>query len=34
MAEGLKITKRTAYVAVLTMGIVSMLGDVCYESGR
>ena len=34
MAEGLKITKRTAYVAVLTMGIVSMLGDICYESGR
>ncbi len=34
MAEGLAITKRTAYLAVLTMGIVSMLGDICYESGR
>ncbi|MCW3983420.1 MAG: MFS transporter [Candidatus Bathyarchaeota archaeon] len=28
------ISKRTAYVAILTMGIVSMLGDIVYESGR
>jgi MFS family permease len=28
------ITKRTAYLAVLSMGIVSMLGDIAYESGR
>lgn len=34
MIEGLKISKRTAYVAILTMGIVSMLGDIVYESGR
>ncbi len=34
MVEGLKISKRTAYVAILTMGIVSMLGDIVYESGR
>ena len=34
MTEGLKITKRTAYIAVLVMGIVSMLGDIVYESGR
>jgi len=34
LVEGLKISKRTAYVAILTMGIVSMLGDVVYESGR
>ena len=34
MTEGLKITKRTAYIAVLIMGIVSMLGDIVYESGR
>jgi MFS family permease len=31
---GSKISKRTAYVAILTMGIVSMLGDIVYESGR
>jgi len=29
-----KISKRAAYVAVLMMGVVSMLGDICYESGR
>ena len=34
MVEGLKISKRTAYVAIFTMGIVSMFGDVVYESGR
>jgi len=28
------ISKKTAYVAILTMGIVSMLGDIVYESGR
>jgi MFS family permease len=27
-------SKRTAYIAILTMGIVSMLGDIVYESGR
>lgn len=32
--EGPKISKRTAYVAILSLGIVSMLGDVVYESGR
>jgi MFS family permease len=30
----LTISKRTAYIAILTMGIVSMLGDIVYESGR
>ena len=34
MADGLKISKRTAYVAILTLGLVSMLGDIVYESGR
>lgn len=34
MVEGLKISKRTAYFAILAMGIVSMLGDIVYESGR
>lgn len=34
MVEATKISKRTAYVAILTMGIVSMLGDIVYESGR
>ena len=34
MTDELKITKRTAYLAVLSMGIVSMLGDIAYESGR
>ena len=34
MVEGLKISKRTAYVAIFTMGIVSMFGDIVYESGR
>jgi MFS family permease len=29
-----KISKRTAYFAILTLGIVSMLGDMVYESGR
>jgi len=34
LADGLKISKRTAYVAILTLGLVSMLGDIVYESGR
>jgi len=34
LVEGPKISKRTAYVAILAMGIVSMLGDIVYESGR
>jgi MFS family permease len=34
LVEGLRISKRTAYVAILIMGIVSMLGDIVYESGR
>ena len=34
MADRLKISKRTAYVAILTLGLVSMLGDIVYESGR
>lgn len=34
MVEGVKISKRTAYVAILAMGIISMLGDIVYESGR
>lgn len=34
MIEGLRVSKRTAYAAIVTMGIVSMLGDVVYESGR
>lgn len=29
-----KISKRTAYMAILMFGIVSMLGDIVYESGR
>ena len=28
------ISKRTAFMAILTLGIVSMLGDIVYESGR
>ena len=34
MSEAQKISKRTAYVAILMMGVVSMLGDIVYESGR
>jgi len=34
LVEAPKISKRTAYVAILTMGIISMLGDIVYESGR
>jgi MFS family permease len=34
LVAGLKISKRTAYVAILSMGVVSMLGDIVYESGR
>lgn len=34
MTDRLKISKRTAYVAILTLGLVSMLGDIVYESGR
>ena len=33
MIESL-ISKRNAYVAILAMGIVSMFGDIVYESGR
>ncbi len=29
-----KISKKSAYVAIIAMGIVSMLGDIAYESGR
>ncbi|HEX9262198.1 MAG TPA: MFS transporter [Candidatus Bathyarchaeia archaeon] len=28
------ISKKTTYLAILTFGIVSMLGDIVYESGR
>jgi MFS family permease len=34
LTDELRITKRAAYLAVLSMGIVSMLGDIAYESGR
>jgi len=34
LTENPLISKRTAYVAILSMGIVSMLGDIVYESGR
>jgi MFS family permease len=34
LVEGFGISKRTAYIAILSMGIVSMLGDIVYESGR
>jgi MFS family permease len=34
LAENPVISKRAAYVAILSMGIVSMLGDIVYESGR
>lgn len=34
LGDRLKISKRTAYLAILTLGIVSMLGDMVYESGR
>jgi len=34
LVEGLKISKRTVYVAIFTMGIVSMFGDIVYEGGR
>jgi MFS family permease len=30
----MKISSRTAYIAVATMGIVSLFGDVVYEGGR
>jgi len=32
--EDLSISKRNAYVAIIALGIVSMLGDIVYESGR
>jgi len=32
--SGEKDSKREAYVAIMLMGIVSMLGDIVYESGR
>jgi len=34
LTEGLKIAKRTAYIAILSMGVISLLGDIVYESGR
>ena len=34
MVDEGKISRRAAYIAVLMMGVVSMLGDICYESGR
>lgn len=34
MGDEGKIGNRAAYTAVLMMGVVSMLGDICYESGR
>jgi hypothetical protein len=30
----LQVTKKTAYLSILAMGIVSLLGDMVYESGR
>lgn len=30
----MSISKKTAYAAILAMGIVSMLGDMAYESGK
>jgi len=29
-----KTSNRTAYIAIISLGIVSMLGDIVYESGR
>jgi MFS family permease len=34
LTESPRITRKTAYTAILVMGIVSMLGDIVYESGR
>lgn len=34
LANGLTITKRTAYMTLIILGIISMLGDMVYESGR
>lgn len=34
LAEVSKFSKKNAYIAILAMGIVSMLGDIVYESGR
>jgi MFS family permease len=34
LANTAKFSKRTAYFAILTLGLVSMLGDIVYESGR
>jgi MFS family permease len=34
LAEGSKISKKKAYTAILAMGVISMLGDIVYESGR
>ncbi|MCJ7762102.1 MFS transporter [Candidatus Bathyarchaeota archaeon] len=34
MADSQMISKRTAYLAIITLGLVSMLGDIVYESGR
>ncbi len=30
----MKVSTRSAYVAIVTMGVVSMLGDIIYEGGR
>jgi hypothetical protein len=30
----MKISSRTAYIAVATMGVVSLFGDIVYEGGR
>jgi MFS family permease len=34
LVNGLTITKRTAYMTLIILGIISMLGDMVYESGR
>ncbi len=34
MMNGSRISRKTAYTAILALGIVSMLGDIVYESGR
>lgn len=34
MVNGRPITKRTVYITIIILGIISMLGDMVYESGR
>ncbi len=34
MPMGLKVSSKAAYTAIITMGIVSLFGDVIYEGGR